>query len=662
MRKTFFPKLALNNIKKNRKTYIPYILTCILTVTMFYIVCSLSLNPGMEKMTGGDTIASLLTFGCWVIALFVSIFLFYTNSFLVKRRKKEFGIFNVLGMEKRHLSIVLLWETIYVMLISLSAGFLLGIALDKAMFLLIGKVLGAETVFGFFISIEALKLTGMLFAAIFVLILCNSIAQIHLAQPMELLRGGSAGEKEPKTKWLLAVLGILCVGSGYFLAINVEDPLESVIIFFVAVVLVIVGTYMLFTAGSIAFLKLMRKNKSYYYKTKHFISISGMIYRMKQNAVGLANICILSTMVLVMVSSTSSLMIGIEDILNTRYPSNIVVYSYQTNEERSEEMFRTVHRLQDEFHITVKNEIAYVYFDFTAYRNGDTFSMKPDASVSVFSSSNVLFFITLSDYNAAEGENKKLRDGEILIYSNRKPYGEPVLKLLGKEYQIAEELDHFTGNGIVAALMANAQYIIVPDRKELDEICNKYKEARGGTGSDIAQFYGFDMEEDDDIQKDFYEAVRKSFKELQSGDFNIESKASARADFMGLYGGLFFIGVFLAVLFVMATVLIIYYKQISEGYDDRERFVIMQKVGMSRSEVKASIHSQVLTVFFLPLIVAGIHVAAAFPLISKLLALLNCINTHLYIMSTMVSFLVFSVLYAVIYVLTAKNYYHIVSR
>ncbi len=304
MRIGFYPKLAASNIRKNRKTYIPYVFTCILTIAMFYIVKSLSLNPGIDEMAGGDTISYTMLLGSWVVALFAFLFLYYTHSFLIKRRKKEFGVFNILGMEKRHLAAVLSWETVYVFLLSLTAGIGLGIALDKMMFLLIGKLLGVDVVLGFFISSKTILMTVELFAAIFVLILLNSVLQIHISNPIELLQAGSAGEKEPKTKWLMALLGLACTAAGYAIAITVQDPVASVMLFFVAVLLVIAGTYMLFTAGSIAFLKMLRRNKKYYYKTRHFTSVSGMIYRMKQNAAGLANICILSTMVLVMVSAT----------------------------------------------------------------------------------------------------------------------------------------------------------------------------------------------------------------------------------------------------------------------------------------------------------------------------------------------------------------------
>ncbi len=661
MNKGFFPKLAASNIRKNGKTYLPYILTCILTVAVFYIIKSLSLNPGLEKMIGAQTLMYTMSLGSWVTALFAFIFLFYTNSFLVKRRKKEFGVFNILGMEKRHLARTMAWESLYVALIGLGGGLLVGIALDKVMFLVITKVIGAEISLGFFISAEAIKTTVVFFGVVFFLIFLNAVRQIHVANPIELLREGRAGEKEPKTKWLMAVLGLACVGVGYYMALTVENPIASILTFFVAVVLVIIGTYMLFTAGSIALLKLLRKNKKYYYKTKHFISISGMIYRMKQNAVGLANICILSTMVLVMISSTSSMMLGMEDIIHTRYPNDFVVYSDEGSRERSEETFDKIRALQQQKGLHVTHELQYTYLSFSSIEDGDTFQVSRNGSLMVMNSITNLIFVPLSDYNGAMGTNETLEEGEILLYSNRKSFDYPVLKVFDKQYKVKEKLNEFVGNGIFAANVANSQFIVVRDMAEIDDLYAKQKEALTDIANECRYFYGFDTDAGKEEQSGFYTAMMDLLAE-NGFEGSAESRFDARTSFIGLYGGLFFIGIFLGVLFIMATVLIIYYKQISEGYDDKERFEIMQKVGMSREEVKSSIRSQVLTVFFLPLLVAGIHVVAAFPLISKILALLNLMNTGLYIACTGVCFLVFAVMYVLIYLLTAKTYYKIVSR
>ena len=661
MKMSFYPKLAAGNMKKNARTYVPYMLTCIITVAMYYIVKSLSQNPGVEEMIGGGYLSELMFIGSHVVALFAVIFLFYTNSFLVKRRKKEFGVFNILGMEKRHLAWVLGWETAYLALGSLVLGLLLGIIMDKAMYLLVGKIIGGGVPLGFFVSARVIGQTVQIFAVIFLLICINAIRQVHVADPIALLQAGSAGEKEPSTRWLLALAGLVSVGGGYYIAVTVSDPLASLLLFFVAVVLVIIGTYLLFTAGSIALLKILRKNRKYYYRTRHFVSVSGMIYRMKQNAVGLANICVLSTMVLVMVSTTTSLMIGMEDVVRERYPADIMVYFKEDAPQGNQAYIEAIRALQRERGLAVKNEMAYLYLGLSASHEYKYEESHEIGVTSALDSMDELFFIALEDYNAVMKERKTLEEDEVMVYSNRTSFDIPVFRLLGREYRVAEKLDSFVGNGQYSANISNTIYIVVPDREALLEIYDAQRELLGEDARSIRQVYGFDMDADEEEQNAFYNALLDCMNRNQISALT-EARAEARLSFISLYGGLFFIGVFLGVLFVMATVLIIYYKQISEGYDDRERFSIMQKVGMSRDEVKSAIHSQVVTVFFLPLIVAGIHVTAAFPLISKLLVLMQLTNTKLFIACTGACFLVFAVMYVFVYNLTARTYYRIVSR
>ena len=661
MNNRFFPKLAASNIKKNGKAYIPYILSCVMTVAMFYIVKSLSYNPGLKNMVGSNTMMTMMSMCSVMIALFAIIFLFYTNSFLVKRRKKEFGVFNILGMEKSHIAKTMAWENFYVTLISIAGGLVIGIALDKAMFLLIAQVLNEEISLGFFISDKAIISTVVMFCIIFLLILLNSIRQIKTANPIELLTAGNAGEREPKTKWVLTILGLLSLGTGYYIALAIKNPLTALVYFFFAVILVIIGTYMLFTAGSIALLKILRKNKKYYYKTKHFTSISGMIYRMKQNAVGLANICILSTAVLVMVSSTSSLMLGMQDVIATRYPDDFIVYSNETSEERAYESFDAIRELQEEQNLNVTSEREYRYLVFPAFINGDTFEVTRDANFSSLGNLNNLIFVSLSDYNRVMGTDKTLAEDEILVYSDRLQFDYPTLKIFDREYSVKEKIDEFIGNGLIVAVAANTQFIVLPDGTDIEELYALQKEALSDGASEIQYYYGFNSDADEETQRAFYRTLLEDY--VGHGyEGTIESKADSRSEFVGLYGGFFFIGIFLGILFIMATVLIIYYKQISEGYDDKQRYEIMQKVGMTHQEIKNSIHSQVLTVFFLPLIVAGIHIAVAFPIINKLLALLNLLNVQLFLTCTVVCYVVFAVMYLLIYLLTARTYYKIVSK
>lgn len=661
MRRGFFARLAAGNIKKNGSTYFPYILTCVVTVMLYYIVKSLSLNPGLEEMAGDQTLISLMEMGTRIIGLFALIFLFYTNSFLLKRRKKEFGVFHILGLGKRHLAKTLAWESLYAFFISMAGGLLFGMALDKLMFLLIAKIVRAEVSLGFFVSAEAIWSTVRLFAVIFLLIFLNAVRQIQVATPVSLLQDSQAGEREPKTKWLSALLGFLCVGTGYYLAITTKNPISSIYIFFIAATLVVVGTYLLFTAGSIAFLKLLRSSKSYYYRTGHFISVSGMIYRMKQNAVGLANICILSTMVLVMISATSSLMIGIDDVVNSRYPYDFVVYSREDTEERSEALYARVRELQQEQGISVTDEVEYSYLVFSAMQEGNSFRVSRENVLLDADKIVNLYVITLDEYNGAAGANASLSDGEILLYDSQGGYNAPSLKLFDREYQVKAVLDDFPGKGLMAANIASSYFLVVPGQQEMDAIYAKQKEALTNIASEPDSFYAFDTDAAQEEQRAFAAALLDL---MQNGELkgSPDSKVDADAIYLKLYGGFFFLGLFLGVLFLMAAVLIIYYKQISEGFEDRERFAIMRKVGLSRREVRAAIRSQVLTVFFLPLLVAGVHVAAAFPLMSRLLALLYLSNTRLYMACTAVSFLVFAAFYVIVYLLTARTYYRIVSR
>ena len=667
MRKGFYTKLAASNIKKNSRTYIPYIITCIITAAMFYIINSLSNNESIKKLYGGETILITLGYGTYVTAIFAFIFLFYTNSFLMKRRKKEFGVLNILGMEKRHISKVLLLENIYIAFITMLLGIIIGMVLDKAMFLILTKMLGAEHSPGFYISKEALIHTVILFGIIFFCIYLNSLRQIHLSKPIELLNGGNVGEKEPKTKWFMAILGVICLAVGYYISVTSKNPVESLSSFLIAVILVIAGTYLIFIAGSIAFLKSLRKNKRYYYKTKHFTAVSGMIYRMKQNAVGLANICILSTMVLVMISSTSSLVFGMNDLVKTRYPNDITIYSENINNKENVEALEKVQKVIKDSKSDVNNEIEYSYIVLAVLKNKNKFYVPENfnkMSMSDLNKCNNILMTSLDDYNSINSENETLNDDEILIYSRRKEYEYSTIQLFDTKYSVKKKIKKPIDNGpFFSNNLTESIQIVVKNKSILDEMNNylneNFKEELEEESA-LKYLYGFDINGSEDSKKSLYNDIKKLLKESNFiGDS--ECGQIQREGIKGLYGGMFFLGIFLGSIFTMATILIIYYKQISEGYEDKERFRIMQNVGMSHAEVKRSIHSQIMTVFFMPLIMAGIHVAFAFPIVKQILMMLNLTNTRLYIICTIVCFVAFTIIYAVINSLTAKIYYHIVS-
>jgi putative ABC transport system permease protein len=657
MSKMFYQKLAVTNIKKNGKTYFPYILTCICTIAMFYIMHFISVNDGLNNMSGGRELKIILNLGTYVIGFFSVIFLFYTNSFLIKRRKKELGLYNILGMEKKHIAKVLTWETIFVALISMALGLFLGIAVSKLMFLVLLKILHFKVPMGFFISNKSLIKTAALFGLIFVLTLMNNLRQIHLAKPVELLKGGQVGEKEPKTKWILTLIGVLSLGAGYYIALTTESPLAALNMFFMAVILVMIGTWALFTAGSIALLKMLRKNKKFYYKTNHFINVSGMIYRMKQNAIGLANICILSTTVLVMVSTTVSLYIGMEDVLRTRYPRDISISTKNVSKEKVEMINNLIKEQADKDNIAMKNIVKYRSLSLAVIQDKNYFTDKGND----LDANNLGFLelIPLSEYNDIENKAISLKENEVLLFTYRGEIAEDSINILGNEFKIKERINSMTVDGIASAVVANGYFIMVPDEKTIEKIYGSSTKANGKMG-DLDYYFAFDTDDNAEKEIALTNEINSKIKQL-SIDGRCEGLEASRETFFSLYGGLFFLGIFLGALFIMATVLIIYYKQISEGYDDKERFEIMQKVGMSNEEIKKSIGSQVLMVFFLPLVTAIIHIAFAFKVITKLLAVLNLTNIKLFVLCTAGTIFVFATLYAIVYVLTSKAYYRIVS-
>lgn len=622
---------------------------------MFYIMYSMSMNQGLDKMSGGRDLKTILNFGNYVIGLFAIIFLFYTNSFLIKQRKKEFGLFNILGMEKKHLSRIIMYETLYVAIISFIAGICGGILLNKLMFLLLLKILNFQVPMGFFVSVKGIIVTLILFSMIFLLTLLNTMRQIHLTKPIELLKGGQTGEKEPKTKWILVILGLLSLGGGYYIAVTTKDPLDALMYFFFAVILVIIGTYCLFTVVSIAFLKALRKNKNYYYKTKHFVSVSGMIYRMKQNAVGLANICILSTMVLVIISTTVSLYIGMEDVLRNRFPRNIMISSRDCSSEYRDETRKTIDKILEKHNLTSENVLDIDMGAIFARRDGSTFKMEQiDGDLTGFKG---LYFVTVSDYNQNLNKDVTLKDNEILIYSPEGDYEEEKLNILDRTFTVKENLETFI-DGFNKADIVDNYYIIVRDRGVIEEITGNVDKTEEALNNYIINYIGFDLDGKDADAVAVYNDISS---ELSETDSRIESAAVSKESLYSLYGGLFFLGIFLGSLFMMATILIIYYKQISEGYEDRERFAIMQKVGMSQEEIKKTIHGQVLTVFFLPLVTAVIHIVFAFPVITKLLAIFNLTNKALFAACTGGTILIFACFYGIIYWITAREYYKIVK-
>lgn len=678
MNKLFYPRLSFNNMKKNSKFYLPYMITCIVTVAMYYIMCSVAWNEGIKNMPDQASLRMILEFGSRVIGIFAVIFLFYTNSFLMKRRKKELGLYNILGMEKRHISKVLFLETVYLSIVSLAAGLLMGILLDKLIILFLYHILSFSVPIGFSISGKGIFNSLVLFTCIFFLILISNLIQIGRTKPIDLLHGENIGEKEPKAKWLLALAGVITIGAAYYIAITTKSPIDAIGLFFVAVILVIVGTYCLFTAGSIVVLKLLKKNTKYYYQTKHFISVSGMMYRMKQNAVGLANICILSTMVLVMVSTTVSLYVGLEEELDTRYPYDITVH-YESEHVGfdKEEILSTINHVVEKQGRTITNMEDQLTLFFTLEKESE-FSFIANKEAGSIDSMAIFYVYTEEQYAAMIGKKPQtLGEEEVRIYGNDTKVLSDKLSIMGTDYTIKEKLKSFPRAENMSYMAIDVYYVVVSDDMVLQ---NMYQQEKEVYGKDVTNKISYEVfididgskEEKIDCANSIFEASKEKVKYTaldengkEVNDFytatNMESKQSEEDGFYGVYGGFLFLGIFLGILFLMVTTLIIYYKQISEGYEDKGKFEIMEKVGMTKEEVRTSIRSQVLKIFFLPIVAAGIHVAAAFPMITRLLVLFNLTNTTLFIWCTVGTIVVFAAIYGIVYALTARVYYKIVS-
>lgn len=608
MKTGFYPKLAFDGIRKNRRMYVPFICTCIGMVMMFYIISYLHYSDTIASMNGGQIMRSTLNLGSIVVGIFSCIFLFYTNSFLIRRRKKEFGLYHILGMGKLNIARILFWETLLTAVISLVLGIGFGILFSKLAELAMARLTHAQIIYSMHISPDSILFTLTIFGCIFILLFFNTLRQVHFSNAITLVKSESVGEKPPKGNILLGLLGMICLAAAYYLAVTVADPVSALGMFFIAVILVIIGTYLIMIAGSVLFCRLLQKNKRYYYKANHFVSISSMAYRMKRNGAGLASICILATMVLVMLSTTVSLYFGMDDVLSNRYP-------YQ-------------------FNTTV------------SYNSFDTMSDENTASILKLASDEALLFSTrYSDYNEST-----------ISFEH------------GMTYTIKKQIDKFRPDGNSMANISTTFVLIVPDiHAAVDAIA-----ALPGNEKSVYFYwhYNFDtnLNRDDQILlandlsstiSDFFTQSYKQNTGIKSCQF--ESRAANYEEFLADFGSLFYLAIVLSIVFLIAAVLIIYYKQISEGYEDQARFDIMQKVGMTKREIKKSINSQLLTVFFLPLVGAGIHLIFAFPMIRKILLLFNLTNLHLYTIVTLISFGAFALFYTIVYRITSNAYYHIVS-
>lgn len=670
-------------MKSNRRFYLPYILTVIGTAAAFYIMAAIVSDPGSKELAAGTSngpmyVSMFMTLGMFVLGLFSCIFLLYTNSFLMKRRQKELGLYSVLGMSKTNIAGIMVFEALYIALIGIGGGIAVGILLTKLVSLALFRLMRLPVPFGFSVQPIAIIIVVLFFAGLILLTLLANLAKVGRSRPVELLRGSNVGEKEPKANWFLTIVGVLFLGAGYAVAMLVDNPGMAVAVYFLAVFAVIIGTYCLFTSVSIAVLKALRRNKRYYYKAKHFISVSGMLYRMKRNAVGLANICILCTMVMVMVSGTLSLYLGSEEQVNVNCPSDVVVkatyYASSTedhvyNEETGEETieYHTPYDaaamdawFEDYFaghKLTPSAAKAVEYYSFTAVDSEDhvslvtavtavTYAQLTGEAAPELAPGEALAHVP-SGYKFGDGLNFLDKDGNTLS-----------IQFVGEAQLSSAQVELNTA--ILSQSEDDDIVLVVPDTAALLELVagqengsyvwrGQYDfDASDEAVSAMVDDYWADSREGGGVDAGYYDVLR------------IDLRSETERDVYGLSGGFLFLGVFLGIVFLMATVLIIYYKQVSEGYEDNARFEIMRKVGLSEREARRAIRSQILTVFFMPILVAAIHIAFDFNLVVLLLRLFSLTNVKLTALCTLGTLLVFCAVYAVVYALTARSYYKIV--
>ncbi len=676
MRGMFFPRLAFTGIKKNSKLYVPYIISCIGCVAINYIIDFLSNSPAVKSVSAGSSLSVILSMGKFVVAAFSLIFLFYTNSFIIRRRYREFGLYNILGMDKSGISRIILCEALAVCVISLSAGLFFGIILSKLAEITLLYIVRSETSFTFSVSLASVKFTLIIFAIIFLLLLFKSLIQVRKTDAIELMKNERTGEKAPKANWVVAVIGAVILIAAYLIALLTKSPLDAVSSFLVAVIMVIIATYMLFISGSVALCRVLQKNKKYYYKKNHFVSVSSMTYRMKRNGAGLASICILSTMVLVMIASSASLYFGADDAIKGRFKDENQISAYlhdigNMDDAHFSAMRENYDRIFKEEKVTPKKVSEYRFSRIVGLIEKD--EINPDSSrvvngIIVYDNLRDVYFINQSDYNRVMNKSLNLNKGEAMVYPLRCSYDEDKLKMDSVELKIVGKLDEMfsldsENVGIIPSLI-----FVISDFSDIEAL-DSLKDFNGDRMLDLVFYFGYDIDGDTEKITDVFKKQRDGllsvdFLKNSHGGYSYSSDCLylQREDFYMTYGGLFFIGILLSIVFIFAMAMIIYYKQISEGYEDCARFNIMRNVGMTKKDITKSINSQTLTVFFAPLITSGIHLCFAFPPIWKLLMLFHINNLRFVIIVTVCVFLLFGLFYTALYKVTSNAYYSIVSE
>lgn len=747
MKGFLYPRLALSGIKKNFRFYLPFLFACVGMMMVFYITAFLANSNFVAQQPGGEMISVVLRLGWIILAAFSAIFLFYTSSFLTKRRKKEFGMYNILGMSKGNITAVLLFENLFILVITLLVGISLGVLFSKFVEILLINMIGGTNSLDFYVDWSVIKNEVLIYAALFAMILLKSYHQVYKSSAIKLLKSKSEGEKPPKANIAAAIIGAVLLIAGYVLANIVKNPVYAILAFFGAVVLVIAATFLLFISGSVVVCKLLKKNKKYYYKTNHFVSTSQMAFRMKRNGAGLASICVLACMALFTIISTSGLYFGSAQIMRRMYPRDLTFQLVSDNQKIVDELGKIINETALENNANPHDFVTYRYLhsDAEKYRNKkmltdeDYREMTQDEYNELYNTCPTVEFylIPISEYNSIMGTNLTVNKGEALILKlQSEPKNEtydviPVrwyekIQTIGENGKIIYEQNHYTD---LFKCVGTVDDFVVMDGDHLNELVytdvnnyhyryafindedfetqyqrkleNKYTYYRVGSrifhnldeidmnslepdekvfyANEPTMFYyfGTDLDCNDqtlfDISRSTFRKAHGFFDEHNvdevDGKLYIEdtrmiydSVSETRSHFFAMFSGLFFLGVLFCIVFVLAAVMIMYYKQVTEGFEDKSRFEILQKVGMTKAEIRSSINSQVLTLFFTPLLVAGVHIAFAFPLIVKLLMMFGQMDVVFLILVSVICFVLYSAVYVLAYVLTSKSNYRIVAR
>ena len=661
MKLSLYARLAAQNIRKSRRLYVPYLLSGVCMVMIFYVLSALTGDPALLSMSGGAQMAMLLTLGVYVMALFSALFLLYTSSFLMKQRGRELSLYNMLGMSKRHIVCIVFFETLFCAGICIGAGLALGVLSSKAFQLSLLRLMGSPVSPDFTVAPSLLGTTALTFLAIFLLIFLRGAVSVLRCNPVELMRASRSGEKPPRANALKALLGIAMLAAGYVLALRVRNALSAFTMFFIAVLLVIGGTFQCFSSASVFFLRLLQSNKGYYYKPNHFISVSSMRYRMKRNGTSLAVICILSTMVLVILSSVTCLYAGTQDMLMTQYPRQIEITHKSDELPAADALSAPVEQALSDEGLTPENVISYRSFYIAGQLDGDNVLAERGGSITDIDSVISITVMPLADYNAMCGTSYTLAPGEALATGSL-PH-----RLNGRVTVFGSQTYTFAATDIPLPTDAQGDFdvveallLILPDEDAFMELYTVQQEAYGSTSSRISTTYAFDTALPDEETSALGSRLAKAMQD-EGIDIYRKVREDDRADYEGLTEGFLFLGIMLSAAFLCAAVLSMYYKQITEGYEDQARFDVMRKVGLSLRMIRQSINSQILTVFFLPLVVAGVHLAFAFPMLTKLLTVFGLFNTRLFVTTVLVSYGAFSLLYVLVYLITSRTYYRIVS-